>query len=95
MCSYLYCKVDVEGDEEEKDENLENIFEYINCMDDTGSLQRHAHLAGSIISCSKNPILNLLSMNIQDFNAIWHLYNRLVLLEIIIFKVLHYFSYEE
>ena len=53
------------------------------------------HLAGSIISCSKNPILSLLSVNIQDFNAIWHLYNRLVLLEIIIFKVLHYFSYEE
>ena len=54
-----------------------------------------SHLARRVISGPKKLTLPLLSLNRQDFDAIWHLNNRLVLLEKIKHQFYHCFAYEE
>ena len=55
----------------------------------------YSHLPGRVISCSKDLFFPSLSLNPQDFSAIWHLNNRLVLFEKIRLIFFHYFSYGE
>ena len=51
------------------------------------------HLPGRVISGTKNPLFPSLSLINQESSAIWHLNNRLVLLEKIRFVFFLYFAY--